>query len=89
MRHLGDLQRVARRPPPSAAHRLQPASPVPALALPELTITAAALPPLARKRGAVELDRRRGELVLREHGGAGHRLAILGREQRHVETRAA
>src|SRR6185295_2694812 len=37
------------------------------------------------ERRAVELDRRSGELVLREHRGARHRLSVLGRDQRHVE----
>ena len=35
---------------------------------------------------ATELDRRRGELVLGEDGRARHRLAVVGREQRHVEA---
>ena len=38
-----------------------------------------------RQRRAVELDRRRGELVLREDRRAGHRLQVIGGDQRHVE----
>ena len=34
---------------------------------------------------AIELDRRRGELVLGEHRGARHRPPVIGRKQGHVE----
>ena len=43
------------------------------------------LPAVGGERRAVELDRRRDELVLGKNRGARHRAAVIGREQRHVE----
>jgi hypothetical protein len=40
--------------------------------------------PIFRKARAIEHHRRRGKLVLREDGGAGHGLPVVGGEQRHV-----
>jgi hypothetical protein len=59
---------------------------VPALALPRINDHGRSLAAVRLKRCSIELDRRRGELVLREYSRAGDGLEIVGRKQCHVET---
>ena len=68
---LGHAQRVAR-----------PASPVAALALPELSTTAAARP--SCEVDAADLHRRRRDQVGREHTGGGDRRVVGGGDHRQV-----
>ena len=60
---LVDAERVGRGCGSSPRRRPGRRAPVPALALPELTMIAAALPPFVGEPRAVEHDRRRDELV--------------------------
>ena len=71
-----------------ASASAMPGSPVPALALPELTMIALAVPPFSASRCAVQRDRRCEEFVLGEDGDRGRRLQVLGRDQGHVVAAA-
>ncbi len=70
-----------------ASASARPAAPVPALALPELTMIALALPPFAASRSRSSITGGATNLLLGEDGDGGDRLAVVGRDQRHVVAR--
>ena len=84
--HIAPCRCRAPRPRPrsSPRHRPCPAAPVPALALPELTMIAAALPPLAASRARSSITGGATNLFWVKTRDRGHRLAVVGRDQRHV-----
>ena len=67
-----------------ASASARPGAPVPALALPELTMIALALPPFAASRARSSATGGAHELVVGEDRDGGRGLAVVGRDQRHV-----
>ena len=67
-----------------ASASARPLAPVPALALPELTTTPAAIPDEARSRSMQASTGGARNLLVVKTAAVGHGLAVVGREQRGV-----